>query len=67
MRLDPELLKQASLASSLVLQLTIITLTGFFGGRWLDEQLLTQTTFQISLTFVGFLIGIYNLINRLKK
>ena len=49
------------------LDATIITLAGFFGGRWLDGQLQTQTTFQISLTFVGFLIGIYNLINRLKK
>ena len=67
MRLDPELLKQASLASSLVLQLTIMTLLGFFGGRWIDQQLLTHTTFQIILTFAGFLIGTYNLINRLKK
>ena len=64
---DPELLKSASLASSLVLQLTALTILGFFGGRWIDEQFLTQPTFQVLLTFAGFLVGIYNLIKRLKK
>ena len=67
MRLDPELMRQASLAFSLVLQLIIITLLGFWAGGWLDKELHVQTIFQVSFTFIGFIVGIYNLIQRLRK
>gem|GEM_PF-4907301 len=64
---DPDLLKQASLAFSLVLQATVLTFLGFFFGQWIDSLFLIPPYLQITCTFLGFSIGIYNLIFRIKQ
>jgi len=64
---DPDLLRNASLVFSLVIQATVLTFLGFFFGQWIDTQFTTQPYLQIIFAFIGFSIGIYQMIIRIKK
>lgn len=64
---DPKLLKSASLALSLVIQAVVLTYLAFFLGVWIDKHLSTAPYIQMASAFLGFSMGIYNLIIRLKN
>ena len=63
---DPNLLKSAALALSLVIQAMVFTFLGFLLGQWIDSQFHTAPYLQIFFTFLSFILGMYNLIVRLK-
>lgn len=64
---DPKLLKSASFALSLATQAIVLTFVGFFLGQWIDGYLATAPYLQMVCTFSAFIIGMYNLITRLKS
>jgi F0F1-type ATP synthase assembly protein I len=63
---DPNLLRSAALALSLVIQAMVFTLLGFLLGQWIDGHFQTAPYLQIFCTFLSFSLGMHNLIVRIK-
>lgn len=54
---DPDSLRQATIAASLVTQLGLVAVAGYFVGRWLDGVADTGPWLTLILTTLAFLAG----------
>lgn len=64
---DPDSLRQALTAASLVTQLGLVAAAGFFVGRWLDGALGTGPWMMLGLTTTAFLAGTFRLLGAVRR
>ena len=67
MFLDPQMIRQFALVTSMVFQFAIYVISGLLIGGWIDEQLGVEILFRGVFTFLGFIAGMYRLVNFLRN
>ncbi len=67
MFLDPQMIRQFALVTSMVFQFAIYVISGLLIGGWIDDQLGVEIFFRGVFTFLGFFAGMYRLVNFLRN
>lgn len=64
---DFGVLQAMAITSALGMEMAFCVTLGFFAGRWLDNQYQTDPWLMVSGILLGIVIGIWGIINTLKR